>query len=654
MDAGEAAVELGHEEAPAELGHEDAVLAPAEAVLAPAANLAQRVDKYLPAVQEYLLERFNEDGGYYEREDIVADFNALLIKYGALVAGGSLLNAIHKFRPANLGDMDIYVPVKNFGRFTTEFNSSIFGAELYKTYESSLYCSSFLHRNGIKRVSSFVATIDRDEDRDDGPNRVSYDIMSVRTKRSPLSVVNNFDLTFCQIWYDGVSVYASHPDHIDAKRGVLQGDYTKMFLRTNKFLRERVNKYRKRGFEIALDPSVVVGLNMDDILKRLNPCPPTHLAETPRVDSPDFIKHWFNRIVLKWITGVRDNFTRFKPRRRAEDKEPIMIVPLNPIRWAATGTTEKSENWRWRGQNMEMRHDGVFNNDEYDSEEEYDVASLGLIAAENWKANDVDADVLQAAMAVRAQIDADTAALPPGGRRPVTAAEYQTLKQALLNTELATGQVPNELLYYRSTNKLLKTVLIPMESGHDGRRRHRGPMLPNLGRLIEILKQDIKERRAAAPSPWRRRGLIRAKSLLAPLLKYATYLTDACLRVGEDSNGLDGPLYDIHNHPLEAGITRESIEHYLTDYIQAGDKDSIPCYYKPELENMGAHRGAPPSPRNCHHNLTMKEVRYMVSDEFWKKYTKDRPIKTGLSEIIGLYDMTLSNTKSADETYGDI
>ena len=88
MDAGEAAVELGHEEAPAELGHEDAVLAPAEAVLAPAANLAQRVDKYLPAVQEYLLERFNEDGGYYEREDIVADFNALLIKYGALVAGG--------------------------------------------------------------------------------------------------------------------------------------------------------------------------------------------------------------------------------------------------------------------------------------------------------------------------------------------------------------------------------------------------------------------------------------------------------------------------------------------------------------------------------------------------------------------------------------
>ena len=126
------------------------------------------------------------------------------------------------------------------------------------------------------------------------------------------------------------------------------------------------------------------------------------------------------------------------------------------------------------------------------------------------------------------------------------------------------------------------------------------------------------------------------------------------MRVGEDSNGLEGPLYDIHNHPLEAGITRESIEHYLTDYIGAGDKDNIPCYYKPELENMGAHRGAPPSAKNCHHNLTMKEVRYMVSDSFWKKYSKDRPIKTGLSEIIGLYDMTLSNTKSADEQYGDI
>ena len=40
------------------------------------AAAAQRVDRYLPAVQEYLLERFDEDGGYYEREDIVADFNA--------------------------------------------------------------------------------------------------------------------------------------------------------------------------------------------------------------------------------------------------------------------------------------------------------------------------------------------------------------------------------------------------------------------------------------------------------------------------------------------------------------------------------------------------------------------------------------------------
>ena len=82
------------------------------AAAAPLANegaaAAQRVDKYLPAVQEYLLERFDEDGGYYERENIVADFNALLIKYGALVAGGSLLNAIHKFRPAKFGDMDIW------------------------------------------------------------------------------------------------------------------------------------------------------------------------------------------------------------------------------------------------------------------------------------------------------------------------------------------------------------------------------------------------------------------------------------------------------------------------------------------------------------------------------------------------------------------
>jgi hypothetical protein len=64
--------------------------------------------------------------------------------------------------------------------------------------------------------------------------------MAVRNARSPLDVVQNFDLSFCQIWYDGKGVWATHPEHVKTKSGILQGDYVKVLLEhNNKFLKRR-------------------------------------------------------------------------------------------------------------------------------------------------------------------------------------------------------------------------------------------------------------------------------------------------------------------------------------------------------------------------------------------------------------------------------
>jgi hypothetical protein len=84
---------------------------------------------------------------------------------------------------------------------------------------------------------------------------MSIDVMAVRNSQSVINVVNNFDLTFCQIWYTGEHIFASHPNHILERKGVLQGDYTKTFMEGNVFLARRMMKYRRRGFEIHLDPA---------------------------------------------------------------------------------------------------------------------------------------------------------------------------------------------------------------------------------------------------------------------------------------------------------------------------------------------------------------------------------------------------------------
>ena len=66
-------------------------------------------------------------------------------------------------------------------------------------------------------------------------------------------VVSNFDLTFCEIWFDGKDVYANYKDDVLQKRGLLKDDYLELlFIDNNKFTKNRIEKYKNRGFEIYI------------------------------------------------------------------------------------------------------------------------------------------------------------------------------------------------------------------------------------------------------------------------------------------------------------------------------------------------------------------------------------------------------------------
>ena len=147
---------------------------------------------------------------------------ALLKDTGAILSGGFVLNAIAKYYimgPGPAPDLDIYVPLANMPRFLSSLVNDTLNLKAFDHFDATIYCRSFLRKNGIRRVHTFTTANDK-----------SVDVMAVRSRKTVQDVCSNFDLTFCQVWFDGTNVFATHPDHIREKKGYLQGEYIDTFV----------------------------------------------------------------------------------------------------------------------------------------------------------------------------------------------------------------------------------------------------------------------------------------------------------------------------------------------------------------------------------------------------------------------------------------
>lgn len=249
-------------------------------------------------------------------------FRSLLQRHRAIIAGGFVLRAIVNQESADpceipawdRPDLDIYVPCETLVDFYKEL-LPIYQPDSYERNVASHYCRSFLRRNGIRTVLRFKRT---------GGTLETIDIMAVRNARTPVDVVQNFDLTFCQVWYDGENVYATHPDHLKHKVGYLQGEYVKLFLRRNHFLRRRVNKYRSRGFTVALDPVALEKLVPSDLMDMYELTKIYTLEDEKLLISPDrcgtprtgllhtrkFFDRWAMRVLLNSV--IKEALDKYK------------------------------------------------------------------------------------------------------------------------------------------------------------------------------------------------------------------------------------------------------------------------------------------------------------------------------------------------------
>jgi hypothetical protein len=469
--------------------------------------------------------------------DILTFIKDTLIECEALVAGGFLLGTIHNYDKENNRDdpkldMDFYVPCRNLVKFNKIF-AKLIDANSVSQHNATFYCRSFLRRNGIRSVQTFYSapkTVVYQPARGRHPaierevTEPLIDIMAVRNARSPLDVVQNFDLSFCQLWYDGKGVWATHPQDVKTKSGVLQGDYTKLLIETqNQFLRKRMDKYKRRGFTIRYDANVL--RTIDEIkIERGVTCrqffEDTPVNGTYRIEKT-YYNRWMARLVLHsllytkyqvgggWLySHDRNNDTRGKPflYRKVYGDNYYRII------------TDKKEPL----DTMQVINVA----DGYDTDD-YDITQPTKFYPElNRIAVNLPAEIQEAWIA-----------------QPDELKFYKVLNIILTN--------------FGSTD-LSKTALGNRLRKMVDKYRARGIPEDDINSSIEFYVRDF----------------------MSNTDSYVGTLKNFAKRNGTDMVTLDDdvPVYDLHLHTADEAIGVDGLKNYLNPLITQRDKSHLPCY----------------------------------------------------------------------------
>lgn len=174
----------------------------------------------------------------------------ILIENNAILAGGSVLGSIT--RTYVLRDLDLYVNLRNAQNvYNALMQEGQDNNSVQSSHTAPPYDQSFLIKNNI--LGRFTAVLRRYTDLPLRRNsRTEIDIMIVADDVTVESVVENFDLSFCKIWYDGRTILTNYPDDVRNRTGSLGIDYLEAYLSGNVFTAKRIKKYTRRGFTINL------------------------------------------------------------------------------------------------------------------------------------------------------------------------------------------------------------------------------------------------------------------------------------------------------------------------------------------------------------------------------------------------------------------
>jgi hypothetical protein len=183
---------------------------------------------------------------YLKENTSLEIFNVLndaLVTEKAYIAGGSILSCYSDVN-FKTDDLDIYINQSNFNNFIIKL-SKVYNFSRHN-HLAPPYDNSFFKKNNILfRIRGISYT------------RIkipAIDIMIIPDEINILDVLSNFDLTICEIWYNGKTVNGTNLRDIQNKVGYLRKEYNdSLFKHLNTFIIKRIKKYRERGFKIEFD-----------------------------------------------------------------------------------------------------------------------------------------------------------------------------------------------------------------------------------------------------------------------------------------------------------------------------------------------------------------------------------------------------------------
>ena len=183
----------------------------------------------------------------------------IFINNGAIIAGGSVLAGINTNTPFN--DIDTYVNLRNAQKFCVDFKKKCQSSKVSDKHIAPAYDQSFLIKNNILGRLAFQTTT--------YPLFATGDIMIVSDDVTLESVVENFDLSFCKVWFDGRNILTNYPVDINQKNGMLGVDYLKNLLSGNLFTIKRIKKYTSRGYTVKLPNIKTKGITITKPIKKV-------------------------------------------------------------------------------------------------------------------------------------------------------------------------------------------------------------------------------------------------------------------------------------------------------------------------------------------------------------------------------------------------
>ncbi len=187
-------------------------------------------------------------------------FAAILKECNALHAGGSLTSimTVEKKEVRELvkeflfgKELDLYVSIHDDNHMQLLGSLLYMGFKIYQA-TGTLEYGSVMKQNQIVGRIRMHRQLFLGELPECYTMRIDVMIIHNRNNKYPLDVVQNFDLTCCEIWFDGEKTECSDINVFKTRIAPMRPIYIKEYMNGNKFLQSKVRKYMQMGWRIKI------------------------------------------------------------------------------------------------------------------------------------------------------------------------------------------------------------------------------------------------------------------------------------------------------------------------------------------------------------------------------------------------------------------